>query len=252
MIQLFRKIRQNLLQQNRITQYLAYAVGEIFLVVIGILIALSINNWNENRKNNGIRKSFIENLIIDLNNDIENLEALSRINTNAEIEGFYLDSFLQNTLIEIDTLRLANSIVLSGYVPNRSIISSTYNDLINSNNINLLNDVKLKRLLDEYYVENLWFEFLNQRILKTIWYDYRDEMSKFHNPRLYQDFYKFQKPIDFYDTNKYDVRWNAIKSNDYIKIQVGMIGAYRILIRQDLEGYILKAKTTLSYLERIK
>lgn len=43
MISLFRRIRQNLLQQNRITQYLAYAVGEILLVVIGILIALRIN-----------------------------------------------------------------------------------------------------------------------------------------------------------------------------------------------------------------
>lgn len=50
MISLFRKIRQNLLQKNRITQYLAYAIGEIFLVVIGILIALQINTWNEIRK----------------------------------------------------------------------------------------------------------------------------------------------------------------------------------------------------------
>lgn len=50
MISLFRKIRQSLLQQQKITQYLAYAIGEIFLVVIGILIALQINTWNELRK----------------------------------------------------------------------------------------------------------------------------------------------------------------------------------------------------------
>jgi hypothetical protein len=50
MISLFRKIRQNLLRQNKVTQYLAYALGEIFLVVIGILIALQINTWNETRK----------------------------------------------------------------------------------------------------------------------------------------------------------------------------------------------------------
>lgn len=50
MISLFRKVRQNLLRQNKVTQYLAYAVGEIFLVVIGILIALQINTWNEDRK----------------------------------------------------------------------------------------------------------------------------------------------------------------------------------------------------------
>ena len=50
MVSLFRKIRQKLLNQHRITQYLAYAIGEIFLVVIGILIALQINTWNELRK----------------------------------------------------------------------------------------------------------------------------------------------------------------------------------------------------------
>ncbi|WP_373520419.1 DUF6090 family protein [Aquiflexum sp.] len=51
MLKFYHKIRQKLLQQNRVTQYLVYALGQIFLVVIGILIALSINTWNENRKN---------------------------------------------------------------------------------------------------------------------------------------------------------------------------------------------------------
>ena len=50
MLKFFRKIRQKLLAQNKIGQYLKYALGEIFLVVIGILIALQINNWNEGRK----------------------------------------------------------------------------------------------------------------------------------------------------------------------------------------------------------
>ena len=50
MIKFFRKIRQNLLSEGKTGKYLKYAVGEIVLVVIGILIALSINNWNENRK----------------------------------------------------------------------------------------------------------------------------------------------------------------------------------------------------------
>ena len=50
MFKFFRKIRQQLLSQNKISKYLLYAIGEIVLVVIGILIALSINNWNEDRK----------------------------------------------------------------------------------------------------------------------------------------------------------------------------------------------------------
>tara|TARA_R110002074_G_scaffold401759_1_gene601390 strand:+ start:22 stop:813 length:792 start_codon:yes stop_codon:yes gene_type:complete len=50
MIKFFRKIRQNLLMENKTGKYFKYAIGEIVLVVIGILIALSINNWNEGRK----------------------------------------------------------------------------------------------------------------------------------------------------------------------------------------------------------
>ena len=50
MIKFFRKIRQRLLTENRFSKYLIYAIGEIILVVIGILIALQINNWNENQK----------------------------------------------------------------------------------------------------------------------------------------------------------------------------------------------------------
>ena len=50
MPRIFNSIRQRLLAQNRFTRYFVYAIGEILLVVIGILIALQINNWNENQK----------------------------------------------------------------------------------------------------------------------------------------------------------------------------------------------------------
>jgi len=49
MIKFFRKIRQNLLLENKTAMYFKYAIGEIILVVIGILIALRINNWNETK-----------------------------------------------------------------------------------------------------------------------------------------------------------------------------------------------------------
>ena len=57
MIKFFRKIRHKLLSDNKFSKYLVYAIGEIVLVVIGILIALSINNWNENNKLRDRRKS---------------------------------------------------------------------------------------------------------------------------------------------------------------------------------------------------
>ena len=252
MIPFFRKIRKKMADDNRPLKYMRYAVGEIVLVVVGILIALQINTWNEERKNNKLKESYLKNLIVDLNKDFENLNVLNLFNTTAEKEGFYLAEFLDNNLVEVDTLRLTKSIFFCGHIPNSTIISSTYNDLINSNNMHLFDDVELKRLLDDYYIRNNWTELFNNRILKTAWYDYRDEMSKFHSPLLYQDFYASDNSIELNYSWKYNVEWNKIKNNKYLKTQVGMIGAYRIIIRNNLVNQIQKAKTILNYLEKSK
>ncbi|PTM09472.1 MAG: hypothetical protein DA407_05815 [Bacteroidetes bacterium] len=74
MIKFFRKIRQNLLMENKTGKYFKYAIGEIVLVVIGILIALQINNWNENRKTNSIKQSYYSQIIFDLDKETKNIE----------------------------------------------------------------------------------------------------------------------------------------------------------------------------------
>ena len=247
MIKFFRHIRQQLISENKTGKYFKYALGEILLVMIGILLALQVNNWNQNRKNNRLKTSYIKNLKEDLQKDSEYLKELDSINKAAEKSGNYLANFLEHKTMEIDSIELAKSIVFTSFIPNITIITSTYNDLINSNNINLFNDVKLKRLLDTYYIRNNWGELLNGRILKTAWYDYRDEMLKYHNPLLYKDFYA----LDYTSLNNvktYDIQWDAMKNNKHLKTQVGMIGAYRIIRSNDLEGYISANKTILDYL----
>jgi hypothetical protein len=69
MIGFFRRIRKKLADQNKFLQYSRYAIGEIVLVVIGILIALSINNWNEGRKNDLKETLLIKNIVEDLSLD---------------------------------------------------------------------------------------------------------------------------------------------------------------------------------------
>jgi hypothetical protein len=61
MIRFFRPTRQNLLNENKTVRYLKYAVGEILLVMIGIFLALQLNNWNEGRKQEQQRLILIEN-----------------------------------------------------------------------------------------------------------------------------------------------------------------------------------------------
>lgn len=83
MITLFRRIRQKLIDSGSVTKYLLYAIGEILLVVVGILIALQVNNWNEERVRLereanlliNLEDEFTENLII-LNKDIAELDTL--------------------------------------------------------------------------------------------------------------------------------------------------------------------------------
>ena len=80
MIKFFRKIRYRLMSENKTGKYFKYAIGEIILVVIGILIALSINNWNEGRKNNEKEIILIKNIVDDLSSDTEHMNrALSEL-----------------------------------------------------------------------------------------------------------------------------------------------------------------------------
>ena len=62
-----------MLAENKFSKYLLYAIGEIILVVIGILIALSINNWNERRKESDLKNIYSTRLINDLKKDISTI-----------------------------------------------------------------------------------------------------------------------------------------------------------------------------------
>ncbi len=96
MIKFFRKIRQKLLTENKFSKYLIYAIGEIILVVIGILIALQINNWNEWKKDRVKEKEVMINLAENLELNIEALESdidrLLKFNTSSRIVLNVLDN----------------------------------------------------------------------------------------------------------------------------------------------------------------
>jgi len=74
MPQIFRAIRRKLLQRQRIANYSLYALGEIVLVVVGILIALQINNWNDRRQLTAKEHGYLRNLRADLVSNIDKME----------------------------------------------------------------------------------------------------------------------------------------------------------------------------------
>lgn len=113
MIKFFRKIRQNMIKENRASKYLLYALGEIILVVIGILIALQINNWNQGLKDNKAEKIMISDLkrsLVSTEQQLQkitiayqgNLEVMNRIYEHLKNKKTYSDS-LKTQFIEIES-----------------------------------------------------------------------------------------------------------------------------------------------------
>ena len=89
MIKFFRKIRQNLLSEGKTGKYFKYAIGEIVLVVIGILVALGINNWNENRKDRNLERNYIQELKTDLRKDSTSISSML-YKSNKQLQAKYL------------------------------------------------------------------------------------------------------------------------------------------------------------------
>ena len=146
MIKFFRHIRQNLLMENRTGKYLKYAIGEIILVVIGILIALQINNWNEERLENKRENVKVQNLYTEFNENLKDLDSINSIlNRNIlateSLFGKFNKGDLQNTE-EIDSL--LNLVIESpSWKPSEFVL----NDLQNSGGLSELNNEDLKILL---------------------------------------------------------------------------------------------------------
>ena len=74
MLKFFRRIRRKLIDEQNLKRYLIYAIGEILLVMIGILLALQVNNWNEQKKNKKKESHFISMILSDLDGSIEDLD----------------------------------------------------------------------------------------------------------------------------------------------------------------------------------
>jgi hypothetical protein len=105
MIPFFRKIRKKMADDNRPLKYMRYAIGEIVLVVIGILIALQINTWNEERKERLLENEILSDLLVDLNKDLVQMKESTK-NEETTIECLRSIAYaLENNLPMTDNLK---------------------------------------------------------------------------------------------------------------------------------------------------
>jgi len=175
MIKLFRNIRQNLLAEGKTSKYLKYAIGEIILVVIGILIALSINNWNENRKTD-IK---IKNSLLALRSDLIQDTLMINKNLPEVIHQFQLNESLRkriaNPSASIDTL-----IKITRYEFNPNWTAPV---LYNTNAYNSLNETGLIENLSDSLkakIKNFYNQKFNQKdLIDRIANNYSEKVSSY-------------------------------------------------------------------------
>jgi Family of unknown function (DUF6090) len=217
MIKFFRKIRQNLLMENKTGKYIKYAIGEILLVVIGILIALSINNWNEDRKNRLKEAVYLEGIKTDLEWDIKYLDFLTPFNTTRIKEYASLDSLVKLRSDKIFEIEFSEIFNLSDQTGTFYPRSGAYSSLINENSAGLIQNKELlaniKLLYDIQYVRaSLLGQELDDISTKIRWerrLDFRQELEGYNfedYDALFADLGELDRNI-----NKFLKRINGLK-----------------------------------------
>jgi len=224
MIKFFRKIRQNLLMENKTGKYFKYAIGEIILVVIGILIALQINNWNENRKKEKLKDEYKIALINDYTKDtiqvnarlLRNSYRIERINSFGDsltkghfnnLESYY--KFYKNEFVGMRVTNVYNT--------------NSFNLLISSGKIDLFDKDLRKELMELNRLQT--FEKTVQNGNKGLLLNYMQNIgSKYPN---------FGSPLSKNTTHQ--LLWKNVQVND---------------LPRDLVNYLQQEHYTISrYLE---
>lgn len=148
MIKFFRRIRQKLLSENKFSKYLVYAFGEIILVVIGILIALQINNWNEDRKSEIKEIQILSNLKTELEKTLIEFEAAVSFNQSTIVEINKLQYYHLKGLPYSDELEYSFGVFPHFYFS--SSINSTYRSL-QVNGLDIIKNDSLKNKIINVY-----------------------------------------------------------------------------------------------------
>jgi len=207
MITLFRRIRQKLIDSGSITKYLLYAIGEILLVVIGILIALQVNNWNEERKDRSRADQYLTSLRMDLQEDLIMLQVGFDIAYDDSVELISQLQRLNENINQADTVKniLINEMDYYIRAP-RPFNRKTYTTLLSTGDIGLLSDdvaQRLVQLIKEQDVRTGLVEAVSEVHRPTIIPFYQKyplgelPMSQSLNPIIYEDIDEIQMLREF-------------------------------------------------------
>ena len=149
MIKFFRKIRQRLLSENKFSKYLIYAIGEVILVVIGILIAIQLNDFNEDRKESKKELSFLQKLKDDINLDIQDLTLRD------SILAVYQSSQEKGLELLLKAKSVKDILTLDSLIQYRwqsfAVSRKTYDEMLNTSGIYIITNRDLLNALSDHY-----------------------------------------------------------------------------------------------------
>ena len=199
MIKFFRKIRQRLLSENKISKYLIYAIGEIILVVIGILIALSINNWNEHRKSRLQEVNILTKLNTDLKANLIEIKGLKDMTEKRIKASQTILNYFEECKAIDDNLKLSFELINTDDLFNNANTAYKY---IENQGVNILtNDSILSKITWMYERD---FKNISNRE-KTNWQILTDDLRPLMDiylevsepqDKLFNEVYELNKPID--------------------------------------------------------
>jgi len=216
MIRIFRNIRQKLAAENNVAKYLRYAVGEILLVVIGILVALQVNNWNEQRKQRAEELHYLSSLKNDLSLNIAEIEKyIDTRNSRTASARIVLEYFEGKPLTDLDEF---NRHTINVYTWQKFFqINNTFQELMNSGNLAIISSDSIKNGL------------LN---LETLYNKLKYE----------EEHFRYDSEVMLYEPSYGIVDINSIVKNITYQLSNGQQGEHVNLSKEDFESLLKNKK----------
>ena len=186
MIKFFRRIRRNLLSEGKTGKYLKYAIGEVLLVVIGILIALQINNWNQSRLDREVEKTTLLSLKADLSSALTQLNAKIDQNRRYRVSDSTAFHLIHNR-IKIPQDSLTNLLLRHVYTPGFDPELGTLNEILNTGKMDVIRNDSIRNIISS-------------------WNMYMDELQEVEEVLIYLD-NEFKTPL-YMKTLPYAEGWD--------------------------------------------
>jgi len=185
MIKFFSKRRQNSIKENKTVNYFKYAIGEIALIVIGILIALQIDNWNQQRQDRILEEDYYCQFLEDLNQDAIQLDEQVKYTQERLHHANKMLGLLQkgnSDLAEIlEHIKGAVSKTDATMMPNMN----AFEDLKSSGNLRLITDKKIKNQLTKYYANEQGLLNIINRNAISITTRFKEKTDRINNGWVY-------------------------------------------------------------------